>query len=66
MTAGKGLLTRTGQASFSIQHIKTTFIISQALDTRKKPQINDLQFELGNIQVHIDSLECFLFVFQFT
>lgn len=52
ISAGKGMITRTGQAAFSIQHIKATFIISQSLDTRKRPQINDLQFELGNIQVY--------------
>lgn len=53
VAAGKGLISRSGEAAFSIQHIKATFIISQALDTRKRPQINDLQFELGNIQVFI-------------
>ena len=45
------MITRIGEAQFSVQHIKATFIISQPLDTRKRPQINDLQFELGNIQV---------------
>lgn len=51
ISAGKGMITRSGQVAFSVQHIKATFIVSQSLDTRKKPQINDLQFELGNIQV---------------
>lgn len=49
------MITRFGGAEFSVQHIKATFIISQPLDTRKRPQINDLQFELGNIQVCYDS-----------
>lgn len=46
-----GMITRAGQVEFTIQHIKATFEVSQPLDTRKRPQIRDLQLELGNIQV---------------
>lgn len=46
-----GMITRAGQVEFTVQHIKATFEVSQALDTRKRPQIRDLQLELGNIQV---------------
>lgn len=51
ISAGKGMITRAGDAQFTIQHIKAIFIVSQTLDTRNRPKINDLQFELGNIQV---------------
>lgn len=51
VTAGKGIITRTGHVQFFIQYIQATVIISQTLDTRNPPQIRDLQLELGNIQV---------------
>lgn len=51
ISASKGMITRAGNVAFTIQHIKAILIVSQSLDTRKRPQINDLQFELGNIQV---------------
>lgn len=51
---GSGMISRSGQAQFSIQHMKVTMEISQALDTRKRCQMRDLQLELGNIQVRCD------------
>lgn len=51
VTAGKGIITRTGHVQFFVQYIQATVIISQTLDTRNPPQIRDLQLELGNIQV---------------
>lgn len=50
-SAGKGIITRVGGAQFNVQHVKAIFVISQSLDTRKRPEINDIQLELGNIQV---------------
>lgn len=52
VSIGSGIVTRAGQAQFTVQHIKVAFQISQPLDTRKKPQMEDLQLELGNIQVN--------------
>lgn len=51
VTAGKGMITRTGHVQFFVQYIQATVVISQKLDTRNQPQIKDLQLELGNIQV---------------
>lgn len=51
ITAGKGIITRTGSVAFSLQHIQAQVVLSQSLDTRNHPQIKDLQLELGNIQV---------------
>lgn len=53
VTAGKGIITRTGHVRFSIQYIQATLIVSQTLDTRNPPQIKDLQLALGNIQVKL-------------
>lgn len=49
-----GMLTRAGTAQFSIQHFKINVQISQSLDTRKRPQLKELQLELGNIQVRCE------------
>ncbi len=45
------MITRSGNIQFTIDHIKALFEISQSLDMRKRPEIKDLQLELGNIQV---------------
>lgn len=55
ITAGKGIITRTGYVTFSIQYIQAMVVLSQSLDTRNHPQIRDIQFELGNIQVRLFS-----------
>lgn len=51
VSAGKGMITRVGHFQFTVEHIKATFMISQSLDVRNRPKINDIQIELGNIQV---------------
>lgn len=48
---GSGMITRSGNVQFTIDHIKAMFEVSQSLDMRKRPLIDDLQLELGNIQV---------------
>lgn len=62
---GIGLVSRIGHAQFSVQHIKATVNISQALDTRKKPLINDLQIDLGNIQVRCDGAGTADYIMEF-
>lgn len=54
VTAGKGIITRTGHVQFFVQYIQATVVLSQTLDTRIPPQIKDLQLALGNIQVIIN------------
>lgn len=53
VSASKGIITRAGHIGFFVQYVQATVIVSQTLDTRNPPQIKDLQFELGNIQVKI-------------
>lgn len=60
VSVGNGMITRVGHVQFTVQHIKATVEVSQAMDTRKQPKINDLQLELGNIQV------IYIYDFSFT
>ncbi|XP_060529036.1 uncharacterized protein LOC132703664 isoform X2 [Cylas formicarius] len=50
------LLTRVGTASFSVEYIGVQINASQAMDTRKPPSLDDIQLELGNIQMRFDGL----------
>lgn len=49
-----GILSRAGTATFTIEYLKAQINASQSLDTRKHPSLDDLQFDLGNIQVRCD------------
>lgn len=59
--AGKGIITRTGHVQFFVQYIQAKVVLCQSLDTRNQPQIKDLQFEIGNIQV-ISNNTCICFL----
>lgn len=48
-----GFLSRAGTVSFTIQYFRVQVTLSQPLDTRKKPAIEELDFELGNIQTRV-------------
>ncbi|KAL9925343.1 uncharacterized protein ACN2A1_012525 [Glossina fuscipes fuscipes] len=62
---GCGLVTRIGHVHFTLQHIRATISVSQPLDTRKRPQINDLQIDLGNIQVRCDGAGTLDYILEF-
>ncbi|XP_030373338.1 uncharacterized protein LOC115623229 isoform X2 [Scaptodrosophila lebanonensis] len=62
---GLGLMTRIGHVQFTVQHIRVTVGISQSLDTRKRPQIKDLQIVMGNIQVRCDGAGTMDYVLEF-
>jgi hypothetical protein len=47
----KGMITRGGNVQFSVQHIKVSFIVTQPMDLSQRLKINDLQLDLGNIQI---------------
>lgn len=47
----KGMITRSGNVQFSVQHIKVMFQITQPMDLGQRVKINDLQLDLGNIQI---------------
>lgn len=62
---GFGLVTRVGHVQFTVQYIRATVEISQPLDTRQRPQINDLQLDMGNIQVRCDGAGTLDYVMEF-
>lgn len=62
---GWGLINRVGQVQFSVHHIHLVANISQSLDTRQKPQINELQIDLGNIQVRCDGAGTLDYILEF-
>uniref|UniRef100_A0A336KI47 CSON005147 protein n=1 Tax=Culicoides sonorensis TaxID=179676 RepID=A0A336KI47_CULSO len=51
---GKGMVTRAGHVKFTVQHFKVSIEISQPLDLRNRVKLNDIQLELGNIQMRCD------------
>ncbi|KAJ6647740.1 hypothetical protein Bhyg_02963, partial [Pseudolycoriella hygida] len=62
---GSGMITRAGNVQFTIDHLNALFEINQSLDLRKRPQIKDLQLELGNIQVRCDGAGTLDYVTEF-
>ncbi|XP_039479150.1 uncharacterized protein LOC120443853 isoform X2 [Drosophila santomea] len=62
---GVGMMTRVGHVQFTVQHIRATVALSQSLDTRKRVQITDLQFDMGNIQVRCDGAGTLDYVMEF-
>lgn len=59
------MVTRSGQASFTLQHMKVSTKVEQSLDVRNSPKIKDLQMELGNIQVRCDGAGTLDYVIEF-
>ncbi|XP_063695478.1 uncharacterized protein LOC134826900 [Culicoides brevitarsis] len=51
---GKGMVTRAGHVKFTVQHFKVSVVLRQSLDLRNRAKLDDLQLELGNIQVRCD------------
>lgn len=49
-----GILTKSGQSSFTIEYVNIMMSVNQSLDIRKKPKIVDLKVTLGNIQLRMD------------
>lgn len=49
-----GILTKSGQSSFTIEYVNIMLSVNQSLDIRKKPRIVDLKVTLGNIQLRMD------------
>lgn len=60
-----GLVSRIGHIQFTVQYIRLTVSISQPLDTRERPQINDLQIDMGNIQVRCDGAGTLDYIMEF-
>ncbi|OXU19729.1 hypothetical protein TSAR_002046 [Trichomalopsis sarcophagae] len=48
-----GVLSRAGTVSFTVEYFRVQLNLSQPLDTRKRATLEELDFELGNIQTRI-------------
>lgn len=49
-----GILTKSGDLSFTVDYINVMISVNQSLDLRKKAQICDLDIRIGNIQLRMD------------
>lgn len=56
VSIARGMITRAGNLHFTVQHIKVLFELQQPLNLSKKMKINDLQLDLGNIQIRCSGL----------
>ncbi|CAO1299965.1 unnamed protein product [Diamesa hyperborea] len=61
----KGVITRTGNVQFTVQHIKVAYEVAQPMDLSKRLKIMDLQLELGNIQVRCNGLGTVDYLIEF-
>ncbi|XP_076279661.1 uncharacterized protein LOC143208762 [Lasioglossum baleicum] len=48
-----GFLSRAGTVSFTVQYFRVQVKLGQPLDTRKRPNLEELNLELGNIQARV-------------
>ncbi|XP_034097360.1 uncharacterized protein LOC132783682 isoform X2 [Drosophila nasuta] len=62
---GMGMMSRIGHVQFTVHHLRATLEFSQALDTRQRPLIKDLQLDLGNIQVRCSGAGTLDYVMEF-
>ncbi|XP_023024655.2 uncharacterized protein [Leptinotarsa decemlineata] len=51
-----GMVSQVGTVSFSVNYIRVQINASQSMDTSKPPALDDIQVELGNIQIRFDGL----------
>lgn len=48
-------LVKYGKTNFVVDHLQVRALVTQSLDVRKKPQLKDLDLELGWVKVTMDS-----------
>jgi len=60
-----GIMSRAGTASFSVEYLKVEIALSQTMDTRNAPQLDDIQLELGNIQIRCDGAGTIDYIVEF-
>lgn len=56
VSVAKGMISRGGRLFFTVQYIKVAVRISQPLNLNKKLEIENLQLDIGNIQVRSSGL----------
>ncbi|XP_056647669.1 uncharacterized protein LOC130452416 [Diorhabda sublineata] len=60
-----GLLSKEGTVSFSVEYIKVLINASQSMDISHPPSLDDIQLELGNIQIRFDGLGTVDYLIEF-
>lgn len=60
-----GLMSRAGVVSFTADYIQANFTVSQPLDVRKKPKLEDLNLKLGNIQMRVNGAGTADYILEF-
>ncbi|KAF2883584.1 hypothetical protein ILUMI_22579 [Ignelater luminosus] len=60
-----GMMSRAGTASFSVEYLKVEIALSQTMDTRNPPQLDDIQLELGNIQIRCNGAGTLDYLIEF-
>lgn len=65
VSIAKGMITRAGNIQFTVQHIKVFLEVTQPLNLNKKLQINDLQLDIGNIQIRCNGMGTFDYLVEF-
>lgn len=48
-------ITKSGKTNFTADHLQVRALVTQSLDVRRKPQLRDLDLELGWVKVTMDS-----------
>lgn len=48
-------ITKSGRTNFTADHLQVRALVTQSLDVRQKPQLRDLDLELGWVKVTMDS-----------
>lgn len=56
VSVAKGMISRTGRLFFTVQYIKVSVTILQPLNLNKKLEIENLQLDIGNVQVRSSGL----------
>jgi len=49
-----GLVSRSGSSAFTVEYVQAKFLVTQPLDVRKKPKLEELDLKVGNIQIRVD------------
>jgi Group 7 allergen len=65
VSIAKGMITRTGSLHFTVQHVKVLVEITQPLNLSKKLKFNDLQLNIGNIQIRSSGLSTSDYLVEF-
>lgn len=60
-----GLLTRPGRARFALDSLQVRTVVSQPLNIKKKTVLEELDIELGNIQVRMDGAGTLDYVLEY-